>query len=176
MNKKWIIIGAILVIIAFNVFSQSTDKVELTNISGKLKQIAGNWFLNTGEDIIGLSLAPDEFMQENNIELTSKMELSLTGNMQNDELVVYSIIITDKEIKIRDETGKALWKNKPYIVLPKGCIGCRLCVSTCPNGAIAMVKGVAVIDTDKCDGCGICADGDGKRYKGCPVDAIKQVE
>ena len=176
MKKKWIIVVAILLTIAFNVFSQSNEKIELTNYSGKLKQIAGNWFLNTGEDIVELSLAPDDFLKENNIELTSKMEVSLNGIIQEDELVVHSFIIDGHEFKIRDEYGKTLWKIKPYYVETDKCIGCRLCVSPCPQGAITMVKGIAVIDADKCDGDGICAKGDGKRYKGCPVDAIKQVE
>lgn len=174
MKKRWIII--VLLTIAFNVFSESNEKLELTNYSGKLKQIGENWFLNTGEDIVELSLAPDEFLKENKIELTSKMEISLNGIMQEDELVVYSIIIEDSEFKIRDETGKELWEIKPYYVEADKCIGCRLCVSPCPQGAITIVKGVAVIDADKCDGDGICVNGDGKRYKGCPVDAIKQVE
>lgn len=52
------------------------------------------------------------------------------------------------------------------------CIGCRLCVSQCPEGAISMVKGKAVIDQTKCVDCGICVSGKGS-YKGCPVKAIK---
>ena len=176
MKKKWIIIMAILLTIAFNVFSESNEKMELTNFSGKLKQIGGNWFLNTGEDIVELSLAPYEFLKENKIELTSKMEVSLNGIMQEDEFIVHSFIIEETEIKIRDEAGEALWEIKPYYVEADKCIGCRLCVPACPQGAITMVKGIAVIDADKCDGDAICVNGDGKRYKGCPVDAIKQVE
>ena len=176
MKKKWIIIIAVLLTIAFNVFSESNEKIETTNYSGKLKQIGENWFLNTGEDIIALSLAPDEFLKENKIELTSKMEISLIGIMQDEELVVHSFIIDGTEIKIKNESGEALWKIKPYYVEADKCIGCRLCVSPCPQGAITMVKGVAVIDADKCDGDGICVNGDGKKYKGCPVDAIKQTE
>ncbi|RLC57259.1 MAG: hypothetical protein DRH89_03930 [Candidatus Cloacimonadota bacterium] len=96
--------------------------------------------------------------------------------MQGDELIVHSFVIEGTEIKIRDKSGEALWKIKPYYVEADKCIGCRLCVSACPQGAITMVKGIAVIDADKCDGDAICVNGDGKRYKGCPVDAIKQVE
>ncbi len=176
MKKRWIIVVAVLLTITFNVFSESNEKIELTSYSGILKQIAGNWFLNTGEDIIELSLAPDAFLKENKIELTSKMELSVNGILQEDKLIVHSLVIEEIELPIRDAAGEALWKNKPYYVNPDKCIGCRLCVSKCPNGAITMVKGVAVIDTDKCDGCGICADGDGEKYQGCPVNAIKQTE
>jgi len=176
MKKRWIIVISILLIFVFNVFSQSEDKIELMNYSGTLKQVAGNWFLNTGEDIVAISLASNEFLQEKEIELTSKMELSLTGLMQEDELVVYSLIIEEKETKIRDDAGEALWKIQPYTVEADKCIDCRLCVSPCPKGAVTMVKGVAVIDADKCDGDGICVNGDGKKYKGCPVDAIKKVE
>lgn len=176
MNTKLLILIAILTIIAFNAYSESEGKIELTSYSGTLKQIAGNWFLNTGEDVLELSLAPDEYLKENKIELTSKMDLSLTGIMQEDELVVYSLILEETEFKIRDEAGIALWKIRPYYVEADKCIGCRLCVSPCPQGAITMVKGVAVIDADKCNGDGICVNGDGKKFKGCPVDAIKQVE
>jgi len=176
MNKKLMILIAILSIIAFNIFAQNEEKIELTEYSGKLKQIAGSWFLNTGEDVIELSLAPVEFLEEKEIELTSKMELTLNGVMQEEQLVVYSIIVEETELKLRDETGSELWQIKPYFVEADKCIGCRLCVKACPRGAISMVKGVAVIDTDKCDGDGICVNGDGKRYKGCPVNAIKQTE
>ncbi|WP_378955775.1 FAD-binding protein [Pelosinus sp. sgz500959] len=44
------------------------------------------------------------------------------------------------------------------------CIGCSVCVSTCPFGAIVMEDGKAVI-TDACTVCGACVDV-------CPVSAI----
>lgn len=44
------------------------------------------------------------------------------------------------------------------------CIGCSVCVSTCPFGAIIMEDGKAVI-TDSCTICGACVDV-------CPVTAI----
>ncbi|MBO5293663.1 MAG: RnfABCDGE type electron transport complex subunit B [Clostridia bacterium] len=38
-----------------------------------------------------------------------------------------------------------------------GCIGLGTCVAACKYDAIAIVDGVAVVDTTKCIGCGACA-------------------
>jgi ferredoxin len=47
------------------------------------------------------------------------------------------------------------------------CQGCGVCITCCPVGAIA-VDDVAVIDTRKCIGCGACV-------AECPFDAISMV-
>ena len=39
-----------------------------------------------------------------------------------------------------------------------GCVGCKLCEKNCEKGAIHIVDNHAVIDYDKCDNCGKCAD------------------
>jgi ferredoxin len=52
-----------------------------------------------------------------------------------------------------------------FIVKTEDCIGCALCVNTCPVDAIEMVDFKAVIDTEACIACGLCAGA-------CPVDAI----
>jgi electron transport complex protein RnfB len=39
-----------------------------------------------------------------------------------------------------------------------GCIGCRICEKVCVPGAIRVEDNVAVIDFDKCNGCGDCAE------------------
>ncbi|MCL2057139.1 MAG: RnfABCDGE type electron transport complex subunit B [Oscillospiraceae bacterium] len=38
-----------------------------------------------------------------------------------------------------------------------GCIGCKKCVRECEAGAIAVENNLAVIDYEKCTGCGHCA-------------------
>ena len=52
------------------------------------------------------------------------------------------------------------------------CIGCKLCIRYCPEGAISLKNGNAVIDTTKCTACGICSDGNNKNFTGCPVGAV----
>ncbi len=49
-----------------------------------------------------------------------------------------------------------------------GCLGLGSCVSVCPNDAIHVVDGVAVVNERKCVGCGLCA-------KACPKGLIELV-
>lgn len=48
---------------------------------------------------------------------------------------------------------------------PDGCIGFGDCAFVCPENAISVVDGVAVVDQRKCTGCGQCA-------KACPKGII----
>ena len=45
------------------------------------------------------------------------------------------------------------------------CVGCGVCVDSCPNEAIEVVDGVAVVNEAECVDCGVCVDE-------CAVEAI----
>lgn len=49
------------------------------------------------------------------------------------------------------------------------CTGCGACVELCPNGAIQLSDGLAVVDQAVCSQCQVCVDV-------CPVGAIAAVE
>ncbi len=49
------------------------------------------------------------------------------------------------------------------------CLGYGDCASVCPNNAISVVDGVAVVEQKKCVGCGLCA-------KTCPKGMIKMIK
>ena len=46
-----------------------------------------------------------------------------------------------------------------------GCLGLGSCVKVCPQGAISIQDGVAVVNQHKCIGCGLCS-------KTCPKGII----
>lgn len=51
------------------------------------------------------------------------------------------------------DTGKAVVN-----VCTVGCIGCKLCMKSCPTGAIQMVDNVPVINPALCTSCGACVE------------------
>lgn len=55
------------------------------------------------------------------------------------------------------------------VVDPKKCCASGECVKACPEGAIAIIDGLAVIDESRCDLDGIC-------IAACPYQAIDFVE
>jgi Fe-S-cluster-containing hydrogenase component 2 len=49
------------------------------------------------------------------------------------------------------------------------CTGCGACVEICPNGAIQLSEGIAVLDQAACTQCQSCVDA-------CPIGAITAIE
>lgn len=53
-------------------------------------------------------------------------------------------------------------------VCTNACIACKKCEKVCPHEAISVINNLAVIDYEKCTGCGACAES-------CPTGCIKNV-
>lgn len=74
------------------------------------------------------------------------------------ELVPY-----DNEVVVKcksNDKGKVVRKN-----CSTGCIGCQICVKSCPQDAFTFENYLAKINYEKCINCGICATK-------CPTNAI----
>ncbi len=148
-------------------------------ISGKLFQDNEKWLIKAGDGIYRLYLAPQEYMEKNEIVLEEKKEFSLNGFVFEKNIAAVNFTLNDKLIEFRTEDGEPLWSDSEVVIQifsvdPDKCIGCQLCVNSCPVQAITMINGRAVIDADKCIGCGICEIGNGQDYNGCPVKAISR--
>ena len=180
MKRLFFLITIIIIVFTLNVISQKTEELTLKEFEGTLKKIGNEWFLSTDKDFYKLVLAPEDFLEENEIIMKPEEKFTLEGILEEGELFVYTIFIKENVIPLRDNRGNPIWekttKKDYYIVNSKKCIGCKLCVKYCPVDAITMVNGIALIDKDKCIDCGICVDGNGKKFKGCPVNAISRVE
>ena len=59
----------------------------------------------------------------------------------------------------------AVLSGLPFMGCEYGCLGLGSCVGVCPQHAISIVDGIAVVDSRKCVGCGLCA-------KTCPKGII----
>jgi ferredoxin len=166
----------LLIFVVINVISTSEEAKEIQEFAGKIKIIKGSHYLVCQGEFYELELGTEEYMTEIKLTLENKEKIVLNGFMEDEVIAVHNLTKNDEIYEFIDKSGKVLWEAKkdkpPYIVDAKKCIGCNLCVSSCPTDAIEMIKGIAVIEPAKCISCGICANGNGKNYKGCPVDAI----
>ena len=64
--------------------------------------------------------------------------------------------------------GKILKSNLVLRIRKDLCLGCGLCVESCPRQAISLQSGQAQIDQNRCNHCGLCLDV-------CPQGAILEL-
>lgn len=67
------------------------------------------------------------------------------------------------ELRSKDNKARLLCNNKDKggitrKICSEGCIGCRICERNCAANAIKVIENMAIIDEDKCDGCGKCIE------------------
>ncbi|MFQ6074823.1 MAG: 4Fe-4S binding protein [Candidatus Bathyarchaeia archaeon] len=60
------------------------------------------------------------------------------------------------------------WRSFRPVVSADLCTGCGICTDLCPEAAITISEGLAVVDYDHCKGCGIC-------YTECRFDAVEYI-
>ena len=66
-----------------------------------------------------------------------------------------AIVAVPHDEKLHTHIGRAVWHKDRCLAANDG-IKCTACERHCPVKAIALVKGVPVVDAAKCIGCGAC--------------------
>jgi len=171
MYKYFMMILLAVIIISSALYAEEAA-VEVFEYEGTLMQVSGIWFLNTGTNMFGLELGTLADTEGIAPVLASGDTIKVKGSIA----VLQVAELTKSEITYLpalEEEEEEQPATSGYQVNASHCIGCRLCVKNCPVGAISMQKGKAVIDVNKCIQCGICANGNGQGWKGCPVGAIE---
>ncbi|MCF7918972.1 MAG: 4Fe-4S binding protein [Candidatus Cloacimonetes bacterium] len=162
----------VFMLLAVGVFAVSAD-VEQTTYEGKLMKVSKIWFIQTAAAMFGLDVTALSQTYGDSLVLANGDQVKITGDMIEDVINVTTLQLGEKLYTAKiEESPAATTEIKSYQVNPKRCISCNLCVSNCPTGAISMVNGKAVIDVSKCIQCGICKNGNGQNWKGCPTGAI----
>ena len=86
------------------------------------------------------------------------------GMISEDELELNIKIFNNEEIS-QEILDKRIKPNKKLFI-SRFCIGCGTCVKTCPNKALSLIDGKAVVNHDLCILCGYCSPV-------CPVFAVR---
>ena len=71
--------------------------------------------------------------------------------------VILGVIVSVTLVAIMDSCG-GFEDRLLYAVNESKCTGCAACSFVCPENAISMIDGKAVIDKKKCTGCGTCPE------------------
>ena len=166
----------ILIIITLPLFAVPAQ--ETVEITGKLTLEDNLLTVTTGEESFNLYLVAPELQDNETFPFDNESDYILKGYQSDKGYIFYELQTADGQNTYLREDNKPLIvsisEGTTYSVDPRRCISCRMCIDSCPVGAIRMVRGAAVIDQEKCISCGICKDGNFTNYEGCPVSAIRE--
>lgn len=177
--SRYTLLSALLLLALFvwANFGVNTDILkqgERGNFDGTLRLNEEIWTLDTEGKSWKLITAPQDFFSDQ-LELKPGMTVEIDGYGYEDQILVIALTSGALTVRMHTPEGFPRWgvQSRPVFGVDAArCIGCRLCERFCPEGAIFMVNGKAVIDQDKCIRCGICATGNKQRFRGCPTSAV----
>ena len=106
------------------------------------------------------------YLQEyRSAELSAKISSEVSGETTVEwvsNLPLLADVDENGKVTAYDYSKRAVTRKE----CTSGCIACKKCERLCPAQAITVNDNLAVIDIDKCTGCGVCSDN-------CPVGCIK---
>lgn len=122
-------------------FSKVTGLVKLESLEKAVRQELPSRIVDS--NIEAMRLAFKEVSTPMDVTDLQKMEIVKKEPLE--PLISYSRNVAD-------------WRVYKPIVDSDSCIGCKRCWVFCPETAIKMVDGKAIVSYEYCKGCGICAE------------------
>jgi len=176
---KKLITMTLLALLACLAWAEFAPDTELSSYRGVI-ELRGSqtWLLDDSGDSLRLLLAPRSLLDSLGLHLAEGDTVAVEGWRDNELFLVGRLWrgADDSDpflLRNLDEASLETGGVSDYRVNGGKCIGCKLCVSRCPTGAITVVNRKAQIDPELCTECGICIEGYGK-FRGCPVGAIEK--
>lgn len=173
-GRTILMILLLALIVGINAQDTTDPATGWISFEGSINRIGHRVFIQGQGSSYQLFLLPQRALDSLQIELIQDEKLAVAGIVLGPGILVYQIFKAEVVTQLRDSEGKpVIFVPGGVEVAPSRCIGCKLCVSQCPVGAISFVQRKAVIDPAKCIECYICEEGKPGGFKGCPVGAIK---
>ena len=104
------------------------------------------------------NLTRRRFMMAGSAAIVSPLLLNAAGTMAAAKTPETKLTVTN-----------ATKKGTKIYFIGHGCIGCHVCMTFCPAGAIHFGDTGNEIDQEKCQHCGTC-------YEECPISVITETE
>ncbi len=113
----------------------------------------------------GLSMTVDE--DGVSAILSRKVDMSAAANLANmlgevvafeDDFTVIGVEVRSDGCKVINPSADGLEKVHKVMVKADSCVGCGLCITRCPEGALALIEGRVRVDEGRCVHCGDCLD------------------
>ena len=163
-------ITVMILLLSFLTFLFAAN-LNLLQYEGSLQRQDDSWTIQTETEAVEVYFGSTAELAKLEITLQEQENISVQCALLEDKLTVISYQLGAEKFILRDAESNWLdaVSQSGYKVDAAACIGCNICPSRCPVGAISMVKRKAVIDAEKCIDCGICVDI-------CPVNAISAGE
>ena len=117
MKKLHIIAISVVLMITLTagVFAESllgrdlVDQGVETTLSGSLVYEDGEWYLETGEDLVQLHLGNQDYLDSIGLELTAGENATVVGFLAGEDIAPMTLTVGSDEYRLLDESGFPLW-------------------------------------------------------------------
>jgi hypothetical protein len=116
--KKLHIIGisiVLMITLSAGVFADSllgrdlADQGAKTTVSGSLVYEDGEWYLQSGEDLIQIHLGNQPYLESIGLELKAGEDATVIGFLAGEDIAPITLTVGSDEYRLRDESGFPLW-------------------------------------------------------------------